>query len=302
MILNFLSSGIYWAESETQPGGLMKEYSVITGMRFSGGWPLILTLFTTACAFPQIESFQPPAVWNQAYQENWNADSVAEILAGAEDSYVLLDPFDSDEARNAIPAIKARGNTVSVYISVGTGEDWRDDFDALKGSLVTKYWGEWPGEYFIDRISDEVMAVMKARIDKAASWGADFIEFDNMDWAYDDSARNKYGFHVTEEESLVYVNQLKDYASSLGISCMAKNMTEGVGSFAGVTYESAGGNREWWNPDDLKTFLAEDKLCVIFHYKERNPERALEYYREQYGENLRVLIETRKTRGYLHSW
>jgi len=99
---------------------------------------------------------------------------------------------------------------------------------------------------------------------------------------------------------VIAMNQLKDYASSLGISCMAKNMTEGVESFAGVTYESAGGNREWWNPDDLKAFLADDKVCVVFHYRERNPEKALGYYREQYGDKLLVLIETRNARGYLH--
>ena len=109
------------------------------------------------------------------------------------------------------------------------------------------------GEYFIDRISDEVLEVMKNRIDNAAAWGGDFIEFDNMDWAFDETNRRKYGFHVTEEESLEYVNQLKDYASSLGLSCMAKNMTQGVESFAGVTYESGPGNREWWDPADLKS-------------------------------------------------
>jgi len=308
MILNFLFSGIYLPESIYLPGGLMGEYSTIMrpvsgsgiGIRSRGVLLLILTFYFTGCAFPQLEGFQSPALWNQAYQENWNADSVVDILAGARDSYILLDPFDSPEARDAIPAIKARGNTVAVYISVGTGEDWRDDFDALNTSLVEKFWGEWPGEYFIDTISEDVLSVMKARIDKASAWGADFIEFDNMDWAFDDSARKKYGFHITEEESLAYVNQLKDYASSLGISCMAKNMTEGVESFAGVTYESASGNREWWEPDDLRAFLAEDKLCIVFHYKERHPEKALDYYREQYGDKLLVLIETRNARGYLH--
>ena len=104
---------------------------------------------------------------------------------------------------------------------------------------------------------------MKNRIDNAAAWGGDFIEFDNMDWAFDETNRRKYGFHVTEEESLEYVNQLKDYASSLGLSCMAKNMTQGVESFAGVTYESGPGNREWWELADLKSFLAEGKLCVV---------------------------------------
>ena len=243
-------------------------------------------------------SFQVTSVWNHAYQENWNTDSLEDILAGARDAYVLLDAFDDTEARAAIPAIKAKSNIIGVYISVGTGEDWRDDFNRLEPYLVERHWGDWPGEYFIDRIGDEVLAVMKTRIDKAAGWGADFIEFDNMDWAFDDDARRKYGFHVTVEESLAYVNQLKDYASSLGISCMSKNMTQGVESFAGVTYESGPGNREWWEPADLKSFLADGKLCVVFHYRERNPEATLTWYRERYGENLLVLVESRGRRGY----
>ena len=261
---------------------------------------VFLFLFPLVSAVSQQTLPPVDSVWNHAYQENWDSDSVEDILDGAGNAYVLLDPFDDPEAREAIPAIKVRGNTVGVYMSVGTGENWRDDFDELSGSLVAKYWGEWQGEFFVDRISEEVLSVMKARIDKAADWGADIIEFDNMDWAFDDAARRKYGFHVTVEESLAYVNQLKDYASSLGLLCMAKNMREGVESFAGVTYESGIGNREWWNPEDLKAFLAEGKLCVVFHYRERNPENAMEYYRERYGENLLVLIESRRRHGYLH--
>ncbi|RKX91774.1 MAG: hypothetical protein DRZ90_14610 [Spirochaetes bacterium] len=263
---------------------------------------LLFTLFLFTLISLSAEDRIPEvnSLWNQAYQENWKADSVVDILAAAHNAYVLLDPFDSLEAREAIPAIKARGNIVGAYISVGTGEDWRDDFDMLDGSLVEKYWGEWPGEYFIDRISDDVMTVIKARIDKAAAWGADIVEFDNMDWAFDDDARRKYGFHVSIEESLEYVNQLKDYAATLGLSCMAKNMTQGAESFAGVTYESGPSNREWWEKEDLIGFLEEGKLCVIFHYRERQPEKALSEYRERYGDKLLVLIETRSDRGYLH--
>jgi len=240
------------------------------------------------------------SLWNQAYQENWKADSVEDILSDAENSYVLLDPFDDPEAREAIPAIKARGNIVGVYISVGTGEDWRDDFNALESFLVEKHWGEWPGEYFIDRINDEVLTVMRLRIDNAAAWGADIIEFDNMDWAFDDAARRKYGFHVSIEESLEYINQLKDYASTLGLFCMAKNMTQGAESFAGVTYESGPSFRAWWEKEDLKAFLEEGKLCVVFHYRERQPDKVLAEYRERYGDKLLVLVETRKDRGYHH--
>ena len=261
---------------------------------------LILVFFTLISLSAEDKIPEVSSLWNQAYQENWKADSVENILADAQNAYVLLDPFDSPEARDAIPAIKAKGNIVGAYISVGTGEDWRNDFDALEASLVEKHWGEWPGEYFIDRVSDDVLAVMRIRIDKAAAWGADIIEFDNMDWAFDDDARKKYGFHVSIEESLEYVNQLKEYADTLGLFCMAKNMIQGAESFAGVTYESGPSNREWWESDDLKSFLEEGKLCVIFHYRERNPDKALAEYRERYGDKLFVLVETRSARGYGH--
>ena len=61
----------------------------------------------------------------------------------------------------------------------------------------------------------------------------------------------------------MYVNHLKGYASSLGLSWMVKNMTEGVESFAGVTYESSHNEKDWWESADLKSFLADGKLCVV---------------------------------------
>jgi len=239
-------------------------------------------------------------VWNHAYQENWETDGIQDILENARNDYVLLDAFDDPEAREAIPVLKAAGNTVAVYMSVGTGEDWREDFDALRSSLVEKAWGAWPGEYFIDRVDDTVMGVMKARIDAAAAWGADFIEFDNMDWAFDSRARRRYQFHVTEEESLRYVNALRDYAEEQGVLCMAKNMTQGAEDFAGVTYESWSDESDWWDGAGLMEFLAEGKLCIVFHYGEKNPDDATSFYRERYGENLRVLVESREMRGYVH--
>ena len=45
-------------------------------------------------------------VWNEAYQENYQADTISEIVASARGSYTLVDPFGSTEAALAIPAIK----------------------------------------------------------------------------------------------------------------------------------------------------------------------------------------------------
>lgn len=244
--------------------------------------------------------FAEGGVWNHAYQENWEADGIQDILRNARNDYVLLDAFDDPEARSAIPALKAGGNTVAIYISVGTGEDWREDFDTLRPSLVEKAWGAWPGEYFIDRVDETVLGVMKARIDAAAAWGADYIEFDNMDWAFDSRARRRYQFHVSEVESLRYVNALRNYAEERGVLCMAKNMVKGAEDFAGVTYESWSDEADWWDSSDLIKFLAEEKLCIIFHYGEKHPDEATAFYRERYGGNLRVLVESRSTRSYVH--
>jgi len=264
---------------------------------------LLIIISSFSCSLPAesvSENFSSDPVWNQAYQENWNADSVASILKYAENSYVLLDPFSSSEAADAVPVIKLKNNIVSVYISVGTGEEWRDDFDRIKDSLVSKEWGSWEGEYFVDRITPELISAMKDRINKAAGWGADMVEFDNMDWAFDESARKKYNFHVSVKESLNYVNSLREYAESLGLKCMAKNMTAGAENFAGVTYESSSSNMDWWDHNDLQSFLDKGKLCVIFHYNERHPEKAVNYYKSEYGQNLLILVENRSVKGYLH--
>lgn len=39
---------------------------------------------------------------------------------------------------------------------------------------------------------------MKSRIDKVADWGFDWVEFDNMDWVFDDEYRKEYGFMASK--------------------------------------------------------------------------------------------------------
>ena len=135
-------------------------------------------------------------VYNQAYQENFEADKIADIIANATNAYVLVDPF-LDGVAEAIPQIKANGNEVGGYISIGTGEDYREDFDALKPFLVTKVWAEWAGEYFVNETTTGIIPVLKLRIDKMATMGCDWVEFDNMDWAFDDDNRNEYNFDTS---------------------------------------------------------------------------------------------------------
>ncbi len=242
-----------------------------------------------------------PAVYNQAYQENSEPDSLNLILDEAENAYVLLDPFSEPVITRArITTLKKRGNQCSAYISIGTGEDWRSDFEELRPYLSRKAWGEWEGEYFISDPGPAVLDVMKKRVNDIASLGFDWVEFDNMDWFSYEGTLKKYKLKLSREEGLVYIEELRRYAASLGLRCMAKNMRMGAEYFDGVTWESSRKNKNWWEPEDLKAFLEEGKPVIIFHYDEDDGRGALREYRRIYGSKISFLWESRREGGYVH--
>ena len=75
---------------------------------------------------------------------------------------------------------------------------------------------------------------MKVRIDSIASWGYDWVEFDNMDWVFDDKNRAKYDISASQQEGIDYYNSLCSYALSKGVKCCAKNTVKGAIGFDGV--------------------------------------------------------------------
>lgn len=243
---------------------------------------------------------QPMCVWNQAYQENYAADTVTEILAGARGCYVLVDPFANDDARAAIAQMKQNRNLVSCYISVGTCEDWRDDFAAMKPYCVSKQWGEWPGEYFIDRTDPGLVTLMKARIDKMAGWGCAMVEFDNMDWAFDAANRSQYAITATAAQGEVYNQTLCAYAHGKGLGCMAKSSAQGATTFDGLTVESAPDNLDWWSAADMRGMLSSGKIGIVVHYNETDCPAARTHYQTEYGSKLSFICEDRALKKYRH--
>jgi len=238
-------------------------------------------------------------IYNQAYQENYEVDVIADIITSAKNAYILIDPF-HEGIPESIEALKANGNEVSAYISIGTGETYRADYEQLQPFLVTKAWGKWPDEFFVNVTSTEVLDIMKTRIDKIAAWGCDWVEFDNMDWAYDTNNRNKYNFHVTEEESAAYFQALCDYVHEKGMKCMAKNMTQEASNFDGVLYESYKNEKNWWNQSGAQSFLNAGKLVIINHYKETKCREVYSDYKEIYNENLSFICEDANLKKYVH--
>ncbi|CAA0203895.1 Peptidase M28 / glycoside hydrolase, family GH114 [Tenacibaculum maritimum] len=239
------------------------------------------------------------AVYNQAYQENYQRDGIIDIINKARNSYVLVDPFQKNVAAS-VAAIKARGNEVGAYINIGAGETYRDDFNAMKPFLVKKVWSEWDGEYFVNTTTTGIVDLMKARIDKVAAWGCDWVEFDNMDWFYDDESRATYGFKVTKEEGVAYYQELCDYVHEKGMKCMAKNTVENASNFDGVLYESYKKNMNWWDEAGTQRFLDAGKVVIINHYNEKKCENAYLKYKSIYKGNISFICEDAKLEKYVH--
>ncbi len=260
--------------------------------------PTTLALaFLAACGTKPSSNGQ--CVYNHAYQENFQPDSVATLLDKADGCYVLLDP-DEPGAAEAIPSLHDAGNTVGCYTSVGTCEDWRADFDAVAGSCVDEQWGAWAGEYFLDTPDTAWRSAMTARLSHFAELGCDAVEFDNMDWAFDAHNRDRYGFSITAAEAETYIADLCAEAESLGLGCMAKNTTRGMSSAMGGTFESYPSERNWWDRSELQGLLDDGMLGVIVHYGEWDCDAVFEDYLDLYGNQLSFVCESRDTRGYVH--
>jgi len=241
----------------------------------------------------------PRAVFNQAYQENYQPDSIAEIIAEAKDAYVLVDPFDADVV-SQISEIKIKNNSIGGYISAGTGEIYRDDFSELEPYLSSEAWEDWDDEFFVSETTTGIVSIMKKRIDKMATWGLDWVEFDNMDWL-DDESRNNYHLKATVAEAKNYINTLCDYTHSKGMKCMAKNTVNGFENFDGVLYESFSSNKNWWNREGTQKFLDENKLVIINHYNERNCDSVYNAYKSYYkSKNISFICEDVALKKYKH--
>lgn len=241
----------------------------------------------------------PTPFYNQAYNETYPPDSVPYIIAHAENAYILLDPYDEDVQKNIVK-LKANHNTLGAYISIGTGEDWRTDFKTMQPFLVKTQWDQWHGEYFVSNPQSGLIKIMQARINYIAALGFDWVEFDNMDWAFDDKLRKKYKFKITEPQSIHYFNELCRYVHSKGLKCMAKNMPENIDNFDGITFESYEADKNWWDVDAAQKFLKADKLFVIDHYNSPNCNAVFNDYKKIYNSNISFICEDAKLKKYIH--
>ncbi len=145
-----------------------------------------------------------------------------------------LDAFDTD-ARYVDEATR-NGTSVWCYLSIGTAEDWRDDYAALvavdlaereagNSPILGEVLADWPGERLLDVSRYDVfLEVMIDRLRTCADKGFSLVEFDNMDTYLVASA---FGF--TQQDARAYVAALAGEARDRGLGVVHKNALELVG-------------------------------------------------------------------------
>lgn len=79
-----------------------------------------------------------------------------------------------------ISKMKQLGQRTICYFSAATAETWRSDYKDFDKKDLGKELPDWPGERYLDIRRDNVLKVIKKRIDLAAQKGCDSIEPDNV--------------------------------------------------------------------------------------------------------------------------
>jgi endo-alpha-1,4-polygalactosaminidase (GH114 family) len=134
----------------------------------------------------------------------------------------------------AVNAIHRRGGHAVCYLSAGTAENFRPDydkyvqFDRTHGhSLIGKpFSGRFPNEYWLNLSNnrgqrDFILRQLAARTRKCANAGFDAVEFDNVE-TYAQPTRVT-GWHVSAHTQLIFNTALAKMAHANGLSVGLKN-------------------------------------------------------------------------------
>lgn len=169
------------------------------------------------------------------------------------------DYFRADEIRK----VRGSGKRVLAYFEIGSIEDFRPEYPALRrdaGDLIANEWDDWPGEYFV-RYWDERWweRVIRGRVDQALKAGFDGVYLDTplayeqIDQAYAQGRDRK----ALGAEMAALIVRISAYAKARkpGFLIVPQNSPE-LRHFGGYTKAIDGIAME-----EL-FFLAEDRPCT----------------------------------------
>ncbi|MFK7996128.1 MAG: endo alpha-1,4 polygalactosaminidase [Granulosicoccus sp.] len=126
---------------------------------------------------------------------------------------------DYTASQASINAAKATGAKLMCYISAGSAENWRNDFNRFPPSVVGNAYDGWPGEWWLDTRNINALApIMRARIQACKNKGFDVIDPDNVN-----GFENNTGFNISRADSIRYIKWLANEAHKRGMAFSLKN-------------------------------------------------------------------------------
>jgi len=123
-----------------------------------------------------------------------------------------------DVSKSEIDALKLSGKKVICYFSAGSYENWRSDAADFDEAILGNPLDGWEGERWLDISSNDVLAIMKKRLDLAVTKGCDGVEPDNMD-----GYTNTPWFSINADDQLNYNKHIANEAHNRGLSVALKN-------------------------------------------------------------------------------
>jgi hypothetical protein len=156
------------------------------------------------------------AWWQPALDNTWQWQLQGETNVSYDVDVYDIDLFDSTP--ELIAGLHGDGRRVVCYLSAGSVEDWREDFDRFDEADIGEPLADWEGERWVDIRSPDVHAIMLARLDLARDKDCDGVEPDNVQ-GYQDAT----GFALTYDDQVAYNRLIANAAHERGLAVGLKN-------------------------------------------------------------------------------
>ncbi len=223
-----------------------------------------LLLLISGCGSSSDSSPEKKLSWYQPGKGiSWQWQLQGDINSGYDVDLYDIDLFDTDKA--TIASLQSQGRKVICYFSAGSYEPYRTDANQFDLSVLGKNLDGFAEEKWLDIRSDNVLAIMKTRLDLAVTKGCDGVEPDNVD-GFD----NDTGFPLTAQNQLDFNRALAQAAHQRELAIALKNdlaqITELVDDFDMALNEEC----FFYNECDLLLpFIAANKPVFIAEYDNR---------------------------------
>lgn len=173
-----------------------------------------------------------------------------------------IDLFDAPD--EVIAGLHEAGRQVVCYFSAGSYEEFREDAAEFAAEDLGETLDGFADERWLDIRSENVRAIMLARLDVAAARGCDCVEPDNVD-----GYANESGFDLSAEDQLAFNRFIANAARERGLCVGLKNDLDQIPQL--VQYFDFAVNEQCHEYDEcelLTPFIEAGKPVLSAEYEE----------------------------------